>query len=178
MKNTLIVISLLFLISCDSHRGDTQQSRSPDRLIPVVQEIIQTRPAGTPKKPHAFRDTTINFSIEGISAEGSEAVVHYIFDTISTAEWNIFGETGQWMIKYKFLKNGTVRAFEKNYTYKKSLTTVKSDKDMILKNSLQYVLDTNGVLLTKVNPKDFVNVFSDFKNHVPMVFSKGIIPKK
>ena len=177
MKNTLIVISLALLISCNSHRGDTQQSRNPDNLIPVVQEILQNQQPRGIKRIRPFRDTTISFSIDGLSAEGSEAVVHYIFDTISTAEWNIYGETGQWMIRYKFLKNGTIKAFEKNYSYKSTLTTVKSDKDKILKSSIQYVLDTNGVLLTKVNRQDFVNVYSDFKENVPMILSKGVKSK-
>ncbi|WP_133177561.1 hypothetical protein [Chitinophaga parva] len=112
-------------------------------------------------------DTTVSFSIDGLSSEGSEASVHYVNGRISTAKWSIFGETGQLFIEYKFLTDGTVKASEKKYEYKTDLTSVSSDSDMELISSFCCTLDTNGILRSKPNARGFVDVFAAFKKAVP-----------
>lgn len=113
-------------------------------------------------------DTIIVYDIEGISAESSEAKVHYINGVVRDVEWHIYGETGQALISYTFQQNGTIKAMEKTYTYPGGLESVKSDKDIQLKKSFSYQLDPNGVLLSQVTDKDFVNSFSDLKKNVPL----------
>lgn len=117
------------------------------------------------------KDTTLIFSIEGLSSEGSEVKARYINDTITIAIWSILGESGQSIIQYHFLKDGKIDVIEKNYKYKTSLAEVNSKKDMELKSTLRYLLGTNGSLLTKIKDQSFVNVFTDFKKNVPLILS-------
>ncbi len=125
----------------------------------------------TPQKAGAI-DTTVTYSIEGLSAEGSELKAHYVQDTIRNITWNLYGETGQSIIKYVFLKNGLVSAEEKNYVYEKSITEVNDPGDMKLRSHLKYTVDTAGKLLTDVDDPDFVNVFNEMKAHVPFILLK------
>jgi len=160
---TLILLLVLAFSSCrNSKRDNVPSAPYKDTAIPKLTENIQA------KKNKAI-DTTITYSIPGLSSEGSEAKVLYVNDSIKEAIWNIYGETGKSLIKYQFLSGGKVNADEKNYTYKRDLTSVKSDSDMLLKNNLRYLLDTSGAIITKVKDKDFVNVFPDFKKNIPFV---------
>lgn len=166
-----IISAVFFCLSCNNKKANNQKFKNEDTLVHVENDTLKNQVKGNNKKRILATDTTLTFSIDGLSSEGSEVKAHYIYDTIRNALWNIYGETGQSVIQYEFLKNGTVKTYEKNYTYKTDLTGVKSEKGMILKSSLHYILDTTGVLLSKINDKDFVNVFTDFKEHVPMTLS-------
>ncbi|PUZ22570.1 hypothetical protein GA0116948_109172 [Chitinophaga costaii] len=171
MKIKVSVIFAIFYCSCTQNNKQVQNTKPTHVILDTLEEKLKINSA-----PNILsNDTTIVFSIDGLSSEGSEVKAHYIDGRISDAKWDIFGETGQSIILYSFLKNGTVKAFEKNYTYKTDLTEVKSEKDMHLKNSLQYVLDTSGKLLSKINNKDFVDVFTDFKKTVPFRLSYGSV---
>jgi hypothetical protein len=166
MKIKVSIIFAIFYCSCVQNNKKVENNKP----IHVLSDTLEDRLKSS--KPNILsNDTTIVFSIDGLSSEGSEVKAHYINGRINDAKWDIFGETGQSIILYSFLKNGTVKASEKNYTYKTDLTEVKSEKDMNLKSSLQYVLDTNGILLSKISNKDFVNVFTDFKKTVPLHLS-------
>jgi hypothetical protein len=168
MKVLIFVPVVIFLcLSCNSKRSKIQKKTNVTS-IDIKKDTLENQLKNN-KMERVPKDTILIFSIDGLSAEGSEVKAHYINGVIRDATWNIYGETGQSVIYYKFLKGDTVKTEEKNYIYKGSLTEVNSEKDMNLKSSLQYILDTNGVVLSKINEKDFVNVFTDFKKHVPMV---------
>ena len=87
------------------------------------------------------------------------------------ARWDIFGETGKTHITYDFLKNGIIQDTDKQYSYKVQLSEVSSPKDIIVKDSISYLLDTNSIIKTVTN-KDFVNAYPDFKANVPLVLGK------
>lgn len=117
-------------------------------------------------------DTILTFSIEGLSAEGSEVQAHYVNDSLRNAIWYIYGETGQSKIKYIFFAKGIIKAEEHSYIYKRQLSDVHHEDDMTLIKSFHYILDTSGALLRKISEKDYVNVFSDFKRNVPFVLKR------
>lgn len=114
-----------------------------------------------------LKDTVVSVSIEGISAEGSETIVNYSQGIIKKSVWTIYGETGKRIITYIFDQNGIIKVKELLYRYNKALGDVRDENDRVLESSLQYSMDTTGVLKTTVELKDWVNVFDDFKANVP-----------
>ena len=161
---TVLFIPIGFL-ACIGKNADDRQSKQ-DVILPNIDSALLHRNQG--HKKLISKDTVIIYSIEGLSTEGSEAKVHYLKNSISDAEWRIFGETGQRIIQYKFFKNGLIHAFEKLYTYKSGLLDIKTNEDIVLKDSLRYQLDTNGNIVSKYPSNGFVNVFPDFKKKIAL----------
>lgn len=168
---TFFICSSLLFSACRENAESNQKAvtNDSDHLRELKQPVIQ-QPAS--QLPLGTTDTTITYEIEGLSAEGSELVAHYVQDTIKEVTWKMYGETGQSIIKYVFLKDGLVKAQEHNYVYGKSVTEVKHADDMKLRSELRYMIDTSGSVITKIRDKDFVNVFNDMKAHVPFVLRK------
>ena len=140
-KNSLkLLASLVVLLpSCAENQRHISEEQGRDIAVntqPENQTMVK-------KQSEPGRDTTITYSIEGLSAEGSELEALYIRDTIKEVTWKLYGETGQSVIKYVFL-NKVVMAEEKNYVYEKSITEVNNHSDMKLKSQLNYVLDTSS----------------------------------
>jgi len=133
--------------------------------VSIKQQIDTTT---LPKIISSATDTTIMYDIEGESEEGSEVEAHYMNQKISKAQWRIFGETGKLIIDYDFRPDGAIDVVEKKYGYRTDLTQVKSGKDIHLKSTLRYTMDTTGTLFTKVNVPDFYNSFKTFKQNVPL----------
>lgn len=169
VKTYFRVLLLLSLTACQNQSPADQPLTAHD-TIPLKAPVEDTSLTFTQKPGIRAipKDTTIVYDIEGISAESSEAKVNYINGVIRDVEWHIYGETGQMLISYTFQQNGTIKALEKTYAYPAGLESVKSDKDIQLKTTLSYQLDSNGVLLSKMADKGFVNVFPDFKKNVPL----------
>lgn len=171
VKTYFHLLLLLSLISCQNQTATEQPLTGAD-TTPAKASVEDTStslmPISRPVTMVIPKDTIIEYDIEGISAESSEAKVHYINGAVRDVEWHIYGETGQVFISYTFQQNGTIKALEKTYTYPGSLESVKSDKDIRLKKTFSYQLDSNGVLLSKVTDKDFVNIFPDLKKNVPL----------
>jgi hypothetical protein len=132
------VCLVVLLPSCRENQKNTSAQTVWDTALNTQPKQITVS-----KQPHVAGDTTITYSIEGLSAEGSELEAHYIRDTIKEVTWKLYGETGQSVIKYIFL-NKVVMAEEKNYVYEKSITEVNNEGDIRLKSQLNYVLDTSG----------------------------------
>jgi hypothetical protein len=180
MKTLVLLITVVLFFSCKNKVANKDGFKNDSEKMVENEDtstLLQNRKEKKVNASHDYikggaKDTTITFSIEGLSAEGSEVKAHYINDSLKEATWNIYGETGQSTIKYYFLNNNRVKAEETNYNYQQQLTEVRSKKDMILKNRLTYLLDTNGTLLSIIKQKDFVNVFPDFKQNVPFVLMK------
>jgi hypothetical protein len=157
MKVFLSLFALiLFVISC----GSSPQEQRTNIKTPDLTKVEKDSPVSK-------KDTTIIFDIEGISAEGTEAITKYIDGKISESTINVYGETGQATIRYVFL-NDKINVTEKLYTYKAGLESVNSEKDMKLKKELSYVINRNGTPLGKAD-KDRLDVFPEFKKVVPFV---------
>lgn len=152
MKNYSILALVLILIACNT--TDTTDTSSEEEAVLRTQRS----------------DTTITYSIAGLSAEGSEVKAHYINDSIVDANWDIFSETGQLNIKYVFGPDGAIHAEEKHFGYKTGLQEPQSQQDVILSDSINYKMDSTGRVLSNV-PANFTNVYADFKSNVPLVLS-------
>ena len=113
------------------------------------------------------KDTVIEYFIEGISAEGSSVKAKYISGKIVECTINIFGETGQIRILYKF-QEGKINVLEKQYTYKAGiLSSIKTEKDMKLRKEISYILDENGIPVGNVD-SERTDIFTEFKKAVPL----------
>jgi hypothetical protein len=167
MKNLFFfLVGIFFCFSCAYKKGNERKMESVDTMEHKDSEIQL-------KKHNLIfvKDATIIFSVEGLSAEGSEVKARYIDGIIINATWNIYGETGQSVITYKFEKDGAIKASEKKYTYKTDLNGVNSDKDIHLKTSIEYSLDSNGIVHSKIRNENSSNIFKEFKKNIPMTLS-------
>lgn len=132
---------------------------------PVRGELIGFVRSGIPhSKP--LRDTVINYSIEGISGEGSEVKAFYINDTLKNVEWTIYGETGKTKLTYHWNRSGKILATEYYYRYQKMLADITSENDITLTDSLKYSMDSKGNLMSPITRKDFENLYPVFIKHV------------
>lgn len=151
----LIVIVLVGIIctSCSSNTHSTSEKKddsiglSQAKLIPV-------------------RDTIIEYSIDGISAEGASVKAKYFRGKIAECAIHIFGETGQIRIQYTF-QDGRINVVEKQYTYKAGILSIKTDEDMKLSKEISYIVDANGIPVGKVD-SDRTDIFTEFKKAVPL----------
>ncbi len=144
-------ITLLLSAACNS-----EQDKAPkhnDKILPSQTKIIPV-------------DTTIEYSLEGISNEGASASTKYINGKIQKCIINIYGETGQAEIHYVFA-DGKINVSEKEFSYKVGLESVKSDKDMILKKEITYIMDMKGNVIGK-GGKDRMDIFTEFMKSVPL----------
>lgn len=157
MKLFLSLFSIiLFVISCGSNPQEQRTQKS-------ALDVTQVKKDSTVIK----KDTTITYDIEGISAEGTEAITKYIDGKISESTINVYGETGQATIRYVF-SDDKINVTEKQYAYKAGLESVNSEKDMKLKKEISYVLNRNGMPIGKAD-KDRLDIFPEFKKAVPFV---------
>lgn len=170
MKIYGIGLLLFVLFSCNDTR-----SRKPavqDQLpvlkkdSPAPQSVMDEK-----KVMHRQKDTVLKIIIEDISEEGSDVTASYIQDTLRNATWEIYGESGKAVIVYTFSRDGKVHVLDKQATYKVRLENVKSGRDMKW-DSVTYLLDTNGVLLSKMADTDRANGFSYFKKNVPLILDR------
>jgi len=169
----LNILSLwLLLLSCNDTTKQHLSENAEDSVAGFDTSVSNLDSLSKEDMPVVFStgvaDTVIYFSVEGLSSEGSEIKAHYINDTITEAQWDIFGETGRITIKYDFFKNGTIQATEKQYLYKVQMSDVQSPNDIALKDTISYLFDTSGVIKT-VMDKDFTDVYPDFRAKVPLV---------
>lgn len=111
------------------------------------------------------RDTVITYNIEEISLEGTEAVVTYRNKKIYKSKINIYGETGQVELIYKFFP-ANIEVTENSYRYKEDLKNVNSKDDLILSNTAKYYIDDTGKILSN-KPKEYIDIFKEFKSSVP-----------
>lgn len=120
-------------------------------------------------------DTTIVYDLEGISAEGAQAVVHYVKGKIDKSEITIYGETGRTVLVYVFFEK-LITVTEEKYKYKKDFSEVKSDKDIKLTKKFTYKMNIDGIPL-KNKKLDRTDIFKEFKQVVPFVLKTAIDQK-
>ena len=149
----------------------SEQQRNNDTLLrwakPVQGEVFEFV-----RDDIHLRDTLIHYSIEGISAEGSEVMATYQQNTLRNAQWIIYGETGKTIIRYQWIKNGGITATEHYYRYKTNLTNVQSDQYISLVDSVNYIMNRNGQITSIIVQKDFENLYPIFTKHVPLIIDK------
>jgi len=148
MKIILIFLSLT-LASCN-----TKDSNKPSsvKIITQKNDVIK-------------KDTIITYNIDGISSEGTEAKVIYKKQKIYESEINVYGETGQVKLTYKFFSTD-IEVTENSYKYKEDLKSINSKDDLILLNSVKYYIDYSGKVLSN-NIKEHIDIFKGFKVSVP-----------
>lgn len=121
--------------------------------------------APVPQEQRSPADTTITYSIEGISSEGAEATARYVKGKIKSCIVKVYGENGQSRIRYVFSKNN-ITVTEQQYTYKGGLESVQHKADMQLKKTIHYTTDNNGTPLTAAD-KDRLDIFTELADAVP-----------
>lgn len=142
--------SLLFLLPAI---GFYQAAAYTRTYVPLPQQ--QTAPA----------DTSITYSIEGISTEGAEAIARYIKGRIKSCTVTVYGEHGQSRIRYVF-SNNNITVTEQQYTYKGGLESVQHKEDMHLKKTIRYTTDNNGAV-SPTTDKDRLDIFAELADAVP-----------
>lgn len=148
MKTILIFLSLT-LASCNTK--DSNES-STVKVITQKNDVIK-------------KDTIITYNIDGISSEGTEARVIYKKQKIYESTINIYGETGQAELIYKFSPTN-IEVTENSYKYKEDLKSVNSKDDLILSNTVKYYIDYTGKVLSN-NLKEHIDIFKEFKESIP-----------
>ena len=147
LKYLIIYVSFLS-ISCNiSHRQEIKS---------IKKESISFQKS---------KDTLIVYDIEGISLDGAEAMVNYVNGRITKSVTNIYGETGQGTVLYKFEKD-RIRVTETKYSYKLQIENVKSNKDMQLNYKVIFYMDFNGNILGDEIPYR-IDIFKEFTKKVP-----------
>jgi hypothetical protein len=160
---------LILFLSCNNieHKKSTisekQEKSKADSLN--LQKITQSH---RPTRGH--KDTVLHLSIEDISTDGNEVTATYVNDTLRNAIWEIYGESGQRLIKYTLTRDGKIDVVDIRSSYKVPPPKVKSKKDVIWSKSL-YQLDTSGALMTKKIDTNLLLVFPYFKQNVPLVLN-------
>lgn len=167
--STILLIPCLLLIQCNSPEKNNQKTNvvSVDTPTKKISSLGNKIEEGDYPSTNSSTDTIIHYSINGMSSDGSEVEAHYVKGSLQSSRWKIFGESGQVRIDYKFFGD-SIKVIEKTYTYKTSLEQVNGESDMRLVSVLRFTMDTNGVITTKLDRRDFVNVFSDFKSVIPL----------
>lgn len=147
MRNILLIILSLTLTNCNSkeYKETTSESSSTNK--------------------ETLKDTLITYNIEGVSSEGTEAKITYKSKKNYAGKINIYGETGQAELIYKFFPTN-IEVTEKRYEYKKDLKSVNEKEDLILANTVTYKVDYEGNILSN-KPKEYIDIFKELKESVP-----------
>lgn len=149
----LIYLILPFIVACNSKarennfKSDTQNAFS-----------AQTK------------DTIIKYDLEGISTEGTEAKAKYSKNKIIECELNIYGETGQAQIIYKFTTDKII-VTQRDYIYNKQLDKIDSNEDIKLNSSLKYDIEYSGKIIGR-KPDGIIEIFNEVKKQVPFALGK------
>lgn len=166
IKNLSICLSginAIILVSCNN----TSTQQQPADTIHLVTPAVTAQDSLNKSNTVTYPDTTITYSIEGISSEGSEAIADYHQGKIKEARWTVYGETGRSKINYVFINN-TVNAEEIRYTYKKPIMEVKNDKDIAIESKQSYVINLSGPTDSTTAGKEQVELFNVFKQNVAL----------
>jgi hypothetical protein len=145
-------IILLLSVACNSDMQDK-----------IPKDNARILPSQTIAVP---LDTTIEYNLEGISAEGATASTQYINGNIKKCIINIYGETGQAEVHYVFV-DSQINVSEKQFSYKTDFSSVKSNRDMILKKEITYVMDMRGNVIGN-SGKGRIDILTEFMKIVPL----------
>lgn len=115
-----------------------------------------------------LRDTVVEYSLEGISSEGTSVMVKYVDREISSAIITAYGCSGQVQIEYLFDKQKKmIRVREKRYNYQKPITEVESAEDMILAHDMHYCINLEGEIIERNPDIEPTDIFIPFTEAVP-----------
>jgi len=147
--NYLIIVCLSFVtVSCSpSNKQETGSVNNNSDAYTIV------------------KDTLITYNIEGISTEGTGAVVNYVNGKITKSIIYIYAGTWQASIIYEFEKN-RIKVLETKYSYKTELENVTSDEDMQLDYETSYFIDFKGKVIG-LPIQERIDIFQEFKATVP-----------
>lgn len=115
-------------------------------------------------------DTSFTFNIEGVSSEGTEAIVKYKGGKIAECVIKIYGCAGRTELFYSFFEK-RIDVAEKRYAYHQSIENVKSASDMSLEDSSHYSINYDGKPVGRI-PEKRLDVFDELKNSVPFELSQ------
>ena len=157
MKKITIPILILFvaIVSCSKKRNEGETAVNNEVL--VIDKINTEYPN---------KDTTLIFDLDNISLEGTEAIAHYKSGTIDRLTLNIYGETGQARMHYLFYEDH-ILVSEKRYQYLKSLLHVKSDKDILPRDSATYTLNYQGKVIEGDTLDTSIGIFEEISKEIP-----------
>jgi hypothetical protein len=146
MRLIIFIVSLLFLSCSNEGSSDKRMTDSNDTTHAEKGTIGIVRMDTSKVANQDNCDTTIKYNLEDVSSEETEAEVCYFENQINKARIIIYGASGRVEISYRFL-NGSIKAEERTYKYLKSLSEVKSEKDIKLESTVKYTLSTNGKMV-------------------------------
>jgi hypothetical protein len=107
------------------------------------------------------------FSLEGdFSAEGNAGKAFYKNNIISKIELTFYGESGKNVYIYQF-KNNKVEVIQQRYDYKTNFMEVKSEKDIIKGEKIEFSTDLEGKVITGNNAEADLDTFYELKKAVP-----------
>jgi len=148
----VVLLALILGISCNSRQKAKQKNNVNFK-------------GKNPAKIVTGLDTSIEYSIEGISLEGTSVNVKYINGKIKESKIVIYGETGQNQIVYIFDEK-KIYVSEKQLIYNTTLEKINSENEMRLKKKINYVLDFSGNPIGNVDIER-TYIFREFKKVVP-----------
>ena len=194
----LSIICYTVLSSCRSHatpsskpaRKDTQVKKDPlisrDTSLMAMDTPAPARYVDTTPDPPGIKqispadlagsrivpDTVINYEIdqEMVSLEGNDINVHYVNNIWKQADWMIFGESGQNIIRYQPVGDHLVKVEERLYHYYHQQMAL-ADSGKFLDRHLIYLIDTSGRIhsVSKGKEEEIQDVFPLFKKYNPLV---------
>ena len=168
---TSLLASALFLSCSKKQESKTSQPElvvedSIPSSIPQIQPIVQQESIEELPVIRTLNDTIIEFFIDGISSEGTGAIVHYSKGIIKYADIIICGDAGKAEITYTF-DNDEISVHEKSYMYNVLLVDVKSSEDMTLEHDISYKMNLSGEIISNTSDIRVSNIFEEFKKTVP-----------
>lgn len=157
MLKYCLLVSCIVIAACNTKQNSAKKNDSV-----VVKEHIQNA------KINSNTDTlTRIFTLEGnFSSEGNEGRAFYQSGKIQKAAITFYGEMGKAVYLYIF-KTTEINVSQQRYNYKTNFTEVKSDKDIVKQEEVNFTTDLNGKVISGYNTKADLDVFNELKKVVP-----------
>lgn len=119
------------------------------------------------QKQNITDSTSYTFTLEGnFSAEGNEGTAFYKAKKIDKIEITFYGETGKATYTYNF-KGKLIHVSQQQFNYKTDFTEVKSKKDIMKGERINFTTDLNGKIINGHNIKADLDTFQELKKVVP-----------
>ena len=152
------ILIVIFLFNSCLNESNTRNPK-----VVAKDSIFNNKPINVFSK-----DTIITYDIDGLSSEGCEAKAHYLIGNINDISVVCYSETGRFESTLVFLTKDEISVKEKTYKYKSVLTEVKTNSDIVLKDSFMYKVNIKGELLTVMENKGILNIYNDIKSKIPL----------
>ncbi len=163
MKKFIKCFAFLVCVSCTNDRNPEERAErvqvkdASDKIIKKVQHVDLSVPC----------DTVVNYNIEDISSEGAEAEACFIKNKLVKCKAIIFGAAGRIEIQY-LVRDSVVEVAEYMYKYKKSLTEINAESDIVLSDSARYSIDkNNGQVISGKKSSDAARSYQEIFKKIP-----------